>query len=101
MEKHDAFPSGTNVEFVRVIDRDFIQIRVWERGSGETMACGTGACAAAAACMAKNYTNNVVTVQLGGGELHIEYDRNKKTINMTGPARKVFDGQVDIFSQEE
>ena len=51
--------------------------------------------------MGKNYTNNVVTVQLGGGELHIEYDRNKKTINMTGPARKVFDGQVDIFSQEE
>ena len=101
MEKHDAFPSGTNVEFVRVIDRDLIQMRVWERGSGETMACGTGACAAAAACMAKNYTNNVVTVQLGGGELRIEYDRNKKTINMTGPARKVFDGQVDIFSQEE
>ena len=101
MEKHDAFPAGTNVEFIRVVDRYHIRMRVWERGSGETMACGTGACAAAAACMAKGYTDDAVTVQLGGGELRIEYDRNKKTINMTGPARTVFDGQVDIFSQEE
>lgn len=84
MERHEAFPAGTNVEFVKVLGRDLIQMRVWERGSGETLACGTGACAAAAACMARGYTGDEVTVRLVGGELSIKYDRKKDTIYMTG-----------------
>lgn len=101
MESHEAFPAGTNVEFVKVLGRDLIQMRVWERGSGETLACGTGACAAAAACMARGYTGDEVTVRLVGGELSIKYDRKKDTIYMTGPARTVFCGCVDIKLQEE
>lgn len=101
MERHEAFPAGTNVEFVKVLGRDLIQMRVWERGSGETLACGTGACAAAAACMARGYTGDEVTVRLVGGELSIKYDRKKDTIYMTGPARTVFYGHVDIKLQEE
>lgn len=101
MERHEAFPAGTNVEFVKVLGRDLIQMRVWERGSGETLACGTGACAAAAACMARGYTGDEVTVRLVGGELSIKYDRKKDTIYMTGPARTVFCGCVDIKLQEE
>lgn len=101
MERHEAFPAGTNVEFVKVLGRDLIQMRVWERGSGETLACGTGACAAVAACMARGYTGDEVTVRLVGGELSIKYDRKKDTIYMTGPARTVFCGCVDIKLQEE
>lgn len=101
MERHDAFPAGTNVEFVRILGRDLIQMRVWERGSGETLACGTGACAAVAACIARGYTGDEVIVRLGGGELNIKYDRKRDTIYMTGPARTVFDGRVDIKLQEE
>lgn len=101
MERHEAFPAGTNVEFVKVLGRDLIRMRVWERGSGETLACGTGACAAAAACMARGYTGDEVTVRLVGGELSIKYDRKKDTIYMTGPARTVFCGHVDIKLQEE
>lgn len=101
MERHKTFPTGTNVEFVKVLGRDLIQMRVWERGSGETLACGTGACAAAAACMARGYTGDEVTVRLVGGELSIKYHRKKDTIYMTGPARTVFYGQVDIKLQEE
>lgn len=101
MERHEAFLAGTNVEFVKVLGRDLIQMRVWERGSGETLACGTGACAAAAACMARGYTGDEVTVRLVGGELSIKYDRKKDTIYMTGPARTVFCGCVDIKLQEE
>ena len=101
MERHETFPAGTNVEFVKVLGRDLIQMRVWERGSGETLACGTGACAAAAACMARGYTGDEVTVRLVGGELSIKYDRKKDTIYMTGPARTVFCGCVDIKLQEE
>ena len=89
------------MEFVKVLGRDLILMRVWERGSGETLACGTGACAAAAACMARGYTGDEVTVRLVGGELSIKYDRKKDTIYMTGPARTVFCGCVDIKLQEE
>ncbi len=101
MERHEAFPVGTNVEFVRILGRDLIHMRVWERGSGETLACGTGACAAVAACIAREYTGDEVTVRLGGGELNIKYDRKRDAIYMTGPARTVFDGRVDINLQEE
>ncbi len=101
MERHDAFPAGTNVEFVRILGRDLIHMRVWERGSGETLACGTGACAAVAACIARGYTGDEVTVRLCGGELNIKYDRKRDAIYMTGPARTVFDGRVDINLQEE
>lgn len=92
-EHHKRFPNRTNVEFIRVIDRKTIQMRVWERGSGETMACGTGACAAAAACIINGLTENAVTVKLWGGELLIEWDRDKNAIYMTGPAVTVFTGE--------
>lgn len=71
-------------------------MRVWERGAGETMACGTGACAAAAACILNGLTEDQVTVRLPGGELQIEWDRKKDRIYMTGPAVTVFDGEIDL-----
>lgn len=92
-----AFPDRTNVEFVQLISPDSIRMRVWERGSGETRACGTGACAASVACMLAGTVDEQVEVQLAGGRLDIQYDRQKDTIYMTGPARAVFDGRIDIF----
>lgn len=96
MENEETFPDGVNVEFVRVRDSRTVQMRVWERGSGETMACGTGACAAAAVCMVLGYTEDEIMVQLNGGDLDIKYDSIEDTIYMTGSARKVFDGWIDI-----
>lgn len=95
-EKHEIFPRRINTEFVRVLDRKTVEMRVWERGSGETMACGTGACAAAAACMLNGLTENEVTVKLLGGDLLIRWDREADKIYMTGPATVVFDGEIDI-----
>ncbi len=92
-----AFPDRTNVEFVQLISPGSIRMRVWERGSGETRACGTGACAASVACMLAGTVDEQVEVQLAGGRLDIQYDRQKDTIYMTGPARAVFDGRIDIF----
>jgi len=93
-EHNEIFPERTNTEFIHVIDRNTIDMRVWERGSGETLACGTGACASVYACILNGYTNDAVTVRLLGGELKIKYDREKHTIFMTGPAVKVFDGEI-------
>lgn len=94
-ETNEIFPDRVNTEFIEIIDRDTIKMRVWERGSGETMACGTGACASVVACVLNNKTNNVVTVKLLGGDLLIEYDQEKNTVYMTGPANISFTGEID------
>ncbi|MBC5682790.1 diaminopimelate epimerase [Ruminococcus hominis] len=91
-ENHERFPNRINTEFVNVIDRHTAQMRVWERGSGETLACGTGACAVTVACILNGLTENTVTVKLLGGDLQIEWDREKNTVYMTGPAEVSFDG---------
>ena len=92
-ENHERFPNRVNTEFVRVIDRHTAEMRVWERGSGETLACGTGACAVAVACALNGFTEDEVTVRLLGGDLQIRWDREKDTVFMTGPAEVVFDGE--------
>ena len=92
-ENHERFPNRVNTEFVRVIDRRTAEMRVWERGSGETLACGTGACAVAVACALNGFTEDEVTVRLLGGALQIRWDREKDTVFMTGPAEVVFDGE--------
>ena len=92
-ENHERFPKRVNTEFVNVLDRHTAQMRVWERGSGETLACGTGACAVAVACALNGLTEDEVTVKLLGGDLQIKWDRDKNTVYMTGPAEVVFDGE--------
>ena len=83
-------------EFIRVLDRKTVEMRVWERGSGETLACGTGACAVAVACILNGWTEDEVTVKLLGGPLRIFWDREKNTVFMTGPATVVFDGEITL-----
>ena len=95
-ESCPLFPHRVNTEFVRVEDRTTLTMRVWERGSGETLACGTGACAAAAAAMADGLTERRVTVRLPGGELRVAWDGGREPVYMTGPAVTVFEGTVDI-----
>lgn len=97
IERHDAFPGGVNVEFVQVIDKNTLRMRVWERGSGVTMACGTGACASAAAAVSKGYcpANEKISVILDGGTLEIEVLDDFSVI-MTGPAETVYEGEVNI-----
>lgn len=92
-ENHERFPNRTNTEFVEVIDRQTVFMRVWERGTGETLACGTGCCATAVACVLNGLTDDKVTVRLLGGELGIEWDRERNLIYMTGPAVAVFEGE--------
>ncbi|MCI9142246.1 MAG: diaminopimelate epimerase [Lachnospiraceae bacterium] len=91
-EHHDRFPARTNTEFVEILDRKTCFMRVWERGSGETLACGTGCCAVAVAGVLNDLTDSAVTVKLLGGELYIEWDREKNLVYMTGPAVTVFEG---------
>lgn len=95
-EHHERFPERINTEFVQVLNRHEINMRVWERGSGETLACGTGTCASAVACVLNGKTGDEITVHLLGGNLHIYYDRQENTVWMTGPAAVVFDGEIDI-----
>lgn len=95
-EKHPLFPEQVNTEFVHVIDRHTVDMRVWERGSGETLACGTGACATAMACILTGQTDNEVLVHLVGGDLLIQYDAEKNTVFMTGPAAEVFSGEIEL-----
>ena len=95
-ENHPAFPDRVNTEFIRVLDRKTVEMRVWERGSGETLACGTGACAVAVACILNGWTEDEVTVKLLGGPLRIFWDREKNTVFMTGPATVVFDGEITL-----
>lgn len=92
-ENHSYFPNRVNTEFVKVIDRTHVKMRVWERGSGETLACGTGACAVAVACILNGLTEEDVTVSLLGGDLQIQWERKENIVYMTGPAEVVFEGE--------
>jgi diaminopimelate epimerase len=92
-ETHPRFPKRTNVEFVEVLDRSTINMRVWERGTGETLACGTGACASVAACVLNRLTDSKVAVKLLGGQLEVFWDRCENVIYMEGPAVTVFEGE--------
>lgn len=95
-ENHERFPRRTNTEFVRVIDRKTLEMRVWERGTGETLACGTGACATAVAAILNGHTEDEVTVKLLGGDLKIKWDKERNTIYMTGPAEVSFEGVIEV-----
>lgn len=96
-ETHEVFPNRVNAEFVQIIDEQTVKMRVWERGTGETLACGTGACATAVACVLNKKTGDNVTVKLLGGDLKIRFDREANKIYMTGPAKVVFDGVTNTF----
>ena len=97
-ENHKRFPDRINTEFVHVLNRNTVEMRVWERGTGETLACGTGCCATAVACVLNGLTDEEITVKLLGGELHIKWDRKENLVYMTGPAKIVFEGEVDPYS---
>lgn len=99
IENHQLFPKRTNVEFIEVIDKNNIKMRVWERGVGETMACGTGACASTVASSLKELTSKKITVHLLGGELFIEW-ADDGHVYMRGPAVEVFEGKIKINSSE-
>lgn len=95
-EKHSVFPESVNTEFVHVLNRKTAEMRVWERGSGETLACGTGACAVAVASILNGYTEDEITVKLLGGDLKIFWNREENCVYMTGPAEIVFEGEIEI-----
>ena len=95
-ENHERFPKRTNTEFVQVISRTEANMRVWERGSAETWACGTGTCASVMACILNGKTEDKVLVHLRGGDLTIEYDRTSNHVFMTGPATEVFSGEIEV-----
>lgn len=95
-ESNIIFPQRANVEFVQVLNHNEIKMRVWERGSGETWACGTGACAVAVACAVNEKTGRTTTVHLKGGDLNIDWDKKTNSVFMTGPAKFVFDGTIEI-----
>ena len=96
LEHAREFPNRTNVEFVRVIDKRRIAVRTWERGVGETLACGTGACAAACVCMQKGLTDEKITVTLLGGKLLVSRDPVTGVFHLTGPAVTVFEGEINV-----
>ncbi len=96
LEKHHLFPKRTNVEFVRVLGPHEIEMRVWERGAGETLACGSGACAAVVASAMNSLTDRRVEVKLTGGTLQIEWPREDNHVYMTGPAETVFQGEIEV-----
>ncbi|MBR5967924.1 MAG: diaminopimelate epimerase [Lachnospiraceae bacterium] len=93
-EHHEIFPEQANIEFVHVLDRGNIEFRVWERGSGETQACGTGACASTYASILNGFTDDEINVKMLGGTLRIRYDRALDRVFMTGPAVEVFTGET-------
>lgn len=93
-ERHERFPNRTNTEFVEILDESTVLMRVWERGTGETLACGTGACAVAVACALNGLTKERVTVKLLGGTLEIFWDKDADLVYMTGPAETVFEGEI-------
>lgn len=95
-ENHPRFPKRTNTEFVQIVDRNTVLMRVWERGTGETLACGTGASATAVACILNGLTEEQLTVKLLGGDLEIYWDKKDNCVYMTGPATTVFEGEVEI-----
>ena len=96
LECHSRFPNRVNVGFMQIVDRNTIKLRVFERGVGETQACGSGACAAAVAAIQQELVDSSVTVQLSGGDLNIQWQGENKPLLMTGPAVSVFHGRVRI-----
>ena len=96
LECHPAFPRRVNAEFVRIDDRSNVHMRVYERGTGETLACGTGCCATAVACILCGLTDDTVNVHLLGGILQVTWDRAENRITLTGPAVEVFTGETDF-----
>lgn len=94
-ENHQAFPQRVNSEFVHIINRTHARMRVWERGSGETWACGTGACATLVACVLNGKTDRKITLDLNGGSLELEWDEATNCVFMTGPATEVFQGTIE------
>lgn len=95
-ENHEVFPNRTNTEFVEVVNDHYVKMRVWERGTGETLACGTGCCATAVACVLNGKTGDDVTVEVLGGKISIHFDRQENLVYMTGPATTVFEGEITI-----
>lgn len=95
-ENHELFPKRINTEFAQIVDRNTIKMRVWERGAGETLACGTGACATLVAAYLNGLTENEADLVLLGGTLHIRYDEAENKVYMTGPAKFVFDGEISV-----
>lgn len=95
-ECHEKFPARTNTEFIQIIDRKTLKMRVWERGSGETLACGTGACATVVASVLNDLCETSATVKLLGGDLKITWDREQNLVFMEGPARIVFEGEIEL-----
>lgn len=95
-ECHEAFPKRVNTEFIQVLDRKTVNMRVWERGSGETLACGTGACASTVACILNGLTEDEITLHLLGGDLLVRWDKEENLVYMTGPATVVYDGEIKL-----
>lgn len=95
-ENHERFPRRTNTEFVEIIDKSHVLMRVWERGTGETLACGTGCCATVVACILNGLTDEKVDVEVLGGHVQIEWDRKENLVYMTGPAKVSFEGNIVI-----
>ena len=96
LENHPLFPERTNVEFVEILPDQSLRMRVWERGSGITMACGTGACATAVAAVLNHKAGRKSWVRMDGGDLHIHWDEKDGHVYMTGPAGKVFEGEIEM-----
>lgn len=95
-ECHERFPRRINTEFIEVLDRKNVNMRVWERGSGETLACGTGACASTVAAILNGYTEDEITLHLRGGDLKVRWNRENNRVYMTGPATVVFHGEMEV-----
>lgn len=93
-ENHERFPKRVNTEFIQILNRNEVNMRVWERGSGETLACGTGACASAVACVLNGLTEDEITLHLLGGDLSVRWNQEENLVYMTGPAKVVFDGEI-------
>jgi diaminopimelate epimerase len=98
IEKHPIFPNKTNVEFIEVLDRQTLKMRVWERGTGETFACGTGACASAVAAVLNDLADRSVNIQLRGGTLEIAWKKDSDRVFLTGPAEEVYQGIYDFIT---
>lgn len=94
IENNPIFPQKANIEFIEIVNKNKIKMRVWERGSGETLACGTGACASVVACYQNQFTTNQVEVELLGGYLQIEWNKRNNHVYMIGPAKTIFEGEI-------
>lgn len=99
-EHHELFPKRTNTEFVQIVDRGHVKMRVWERGTGETLACGTGCCATVVACVLNGLTDERVTVGVLGGEIEVTWDRERNLVYMRGPAATVFEGEISMKGEK-